>query len=60
LVIAEDLAEEDDRRDRGCGDTIAGLADLSGDDPGDPFGREDLAEDELGVRGDGEEWGTEL
>ena len=60
MVVAEDLPEEDGQRDQGGIDAAADLADLPGDDLGDPFGRDGLAEAELGVEGDGAEQGGEL
>jgi hypothetical protein len=50
MVIAENLAEEKSQGDQRGEDPVTGFANLLCDDFHDPLRREDLAENQIGVK----------
>src|SRR5262249_2109726 len=60
MIVAEDLTEEEGEGDQRAEDSLAGLANLLGNDLGDPLGRGDLAERQLQIEDQGAEQGPKL
>jgi hypothetical protein len=60
VVVGVDLAEEQRQGDQGAEQAVNGLADLGGDDLGDPVGGEDPSESQPGIKDQSAEEGSEL